>query len=370
MVASEEDLPLDLGDRFVRIDCTDPEASARAIVAAADTIPLDAVVAADDRGVLVAALATQKLGLPGHPPSAAAATRDKLLMRQALARVEILQPAFAALLNPTGEDLSELSYPLVIKPRTGSASRGVVRVDRPEDLAEVTARVRSIAEDLGETGPLLAEAYVPGDEVAVEGLVVNGATTVLAVFDKPDPPEGPVFPESLLVTPSSQPEPIQLELARTVEVSVRALGLHDGPIHAEARIDPTGRVHLLEIAARSIGGLCGRSLRFGLTNAGLEEQILAAALGRPVSTRQPRASGVIMLNPDRGGVLLGVDGVEEVEAMPGVTEVDITTPPGTQVEPLPEGDRYLGFVFGVADTAAGVATLLRAAAARLTVRIE
>ena len=368
-VASEEDPPLDLGDRFVRIDCRDPERAAAAIVALADHTPIDAVVAADDAGVIIAALASERLGLPGHPPAAAAATRDKLAMRQLLAAAEVPQPAFVAV----DEDLAvdPVVYPLVLKPRTGAASQGVLRVDTPESLPAVFARVRAIADGLGESPPLLAESYIPGDEVAVEGLMVNGSLTILAVFDKPDTPAGPTFEETLLVTPSTQPPLVQTELARVVTAAVGGLGLSHGPIHAEARITSDGRVFLLEIAGRSIGGLCGRSLRFGLEGAGLEEQILAAALGIPLTTtRQPRPAGVMMLPVEAAGIVTGVDGLDEVRALPGITDVDLTTPPGTSVEPLPEGARYLGFIFAVGSTTEEVASVLRRAAATLKVRIE
>ena len=368
-VASDEDPPLDLGDRFVRIDCHDVEAAAGAIVALADQTPIDAIVAADDAGVVVAAIASERLGLAGHPPAAAAATRDKLKMRQLLADAEVPQPSFASV-GEEGFDAGVVGFPLVLKPRTGAASRGVLRVDGPGDLDEATARVRAIAASIGETGPLVAETYIPGAEVAVEGLVVNGDLVILAVFDKPDAPDGPTFEETLLVTPSTQPDSVQAELARVVRSGVAALGLSHGPIHAEARIDDAGRVFLLEVAARSIGGLCGRSLRFGLEGAGLEAQILATALGLPTRThRQPRPSGVMMLPIPADGVLSGVRGVDEAGSIDGVTEVDITIPPGTAVERLPEDGRYLGFIFATGPTPETVADTLRQAAALITADI-
>ncbi|HZD03667.1 MAG TPA: ATP-grasp domain-containing protein, partial [Longimicrobiales bacterium] len=370
-VASEENPPLDLGDRFVRIDCKHPRESAAAIVALADHSPIDAVVAADDAGVMIAALAAEKLALPHHPPAAGAATRDKLEMRRLLADAEVPQPAFAAVGDDPAPAAEELGYPLVVKPRTASASEGVLRVDDPVGLVPTVERVRRIARDREESGPLLAEAYVPGTEVAVEGMMAGGELTVLATFDKPDTPSGPTFEETVLVTPSSLPRHLLVEVDRVVGAGVRALGLSHGPVHAEARIDPAGRVHLLEIAARSIGGLCARSLRFGLAGISLEEVILATALGRtPPTNRQPRPSGVSMLPIPTAGVLRAVAGVEEAGEVEGITEVDITIPPGTAVEPLPEGDRYLGFVFGVGSTPGEVVDRLHRAVARLRVRIE
>lgn len=361
VVASEEEPPLDLGDRFLRIDCGDPATAAAAIVDLADRTPIDAVIAADDAGVVTAAMASAELGLSGHTPQAAAATRDKLVMRELLGAREVPQPDFEPIHDP--QQVPAMSFPLVLKPRTGAASRGVLRVDDASELDGAYSRVRRIADDLGESGPLLAESFVAGNEVALEGLVTVGRLTVLAVFDKPAAPQGPTFPETLLVTPSSHPPHVLAELERVTSEAIAALGLSEGPIHSEARIDGEGRVHLLEIAARSIGGLCGRSLRFGLMGSSLEELILAAALGRkPASGRQPRASGVLMLPVEEEGVLVEVRGVEAARAIEGITEIDIAIPGGTRIEPLPEGDRYLGFIFAVGPDPDEVGRRLRKAA--------
>lgn len=361
VVASEEEPPLELGDRFLRIDCGDPATAAAAIVDLADRTPIDAVVAADDAGVVTAAMASEELGLTGHTPRAAAATRDKLVMRELLGAREVPQPDFEPIHDP--QQVPAMSFPLVLKPRTGAASRGVLRVDDASEFAGAYARVRRIADDLGESGPLLAESFVVGDEVALEGLVTAGSLAVLAVFDKPAAPQGPTFPETLLVTPSSHPPRVLAELERVTSEAIAALGLSEGPIHSEARIDCDGRVLLLEIAARSIGGLCGRSLRFGLMGSSLEELILAAALGRkPAAGRQPRASGVLMIPVEREGVLVEVRGIEEARVIEGVTEIDIAIPGGTRIEPLPEGDRYLGFIFAVGPDPDEVGRRLRKAA--------
>lgn len=370
-IASEEEPPLDLGERFVRIDCRHPEAAAEAIVALADRTPIDAVVAADDAGVMVAARASERLGLPHHPVAASAATRDKLKMRLLLARGEVPQPGFV----PVGDDpaaaVASLGFPLVLKPRTGAASRGVLRVDAPAELEAGVARVRRIAADLGEDGILLAENYVAGSEVAVEGLVVDGELSTLAIFDKPDTPTGPTFPETILITPSDHPAPVLAELERVVQTGVTALGLRHGPIHAEAIVDRKGRVYLLEVAARSIGGLCGRALRFGLAGTSLEQMILATALGRRPSTpRQPRVSAVMMVPIPRQGVLEKVGGLEQARATEGVTEIDITVPPGTEVTPLPEEGRYLGFVFAAGTDRDRVISSLRQAGALLDIDIR
>jgi biotin carboxylase len=365
-VASEQDPPLDLGDRFVRVDLGDPDGSARSIVALADRTPIDAVVAVDDAGVEMAALASRALGLDSHPPEAAAATRDKLALRRLLEAGEVPQPRFAPIGDDPAAAVAALGYPVVIKPRSGTASRGVLRVDGPSDLDDAVGTVRSVAAEMGESGPVVAEEYLPGDEHALEGLLTGGRLATLAVFDKPDAATGPTFEETLLVTPSSLGPAELAELERLVAASVRAIGLTHGPIHAEVRRDASGRLRLLEVAARSIGGLCGRALRFGLSGSSLETVVLATALGLPAPTvRATSATGVLMLPVARGGTLRSVQGVEEVGAMDGITDVVITVPAGTPVRSLPFGDRYLGFVFAAGPDPTTVTNLLREAGRRL-----
>lgn len=360
VVATEDEPPL-LAERAVRVDLDDPEGAAAAMVDRDDRLPIDAVVAVDDRGVLPAAHAALRLGLPHNPPDAVAATRDKGEMRRRLGAGEISQPAFELLTD----GMPTLPYPVVLKPLDRSGSTGVIRVDDESAAREAAARIRRIVGD--PSAPLLAERFVPGDEVSVEGLLRAGQLEVLAVFDKPDPLDGPYFEETIYVTPSRHAGD---ELARVVADGCRAIGLTEGPVHAEARISD-GTVVLIEVAARSIGGLCSRALTFG-AGVSLEELILRHALGLPLDDieRERGASGVMMLPIPASGVLRGVDGRDAALAVPGIGGLEITIPQGREVRTLPEGDRYLGFLFARGEMAADVETALREAFARLTVRIE
>lgn len=362
-----------LGDRALRVDLRDADAAAAAIVAHSEHTPVDAVVPVDDQGVPAAALAAASLGLPANPPEAAAATRDKAALRRALAAAGVDQPAFRV--AGPGDDVAALAagvgLPCVVKPVSLSASRGVIRADDPAGAAEAGARARSIAREDGVAEPvLLVESYVPGAEVAVEGLLRGGDLHVLAVFDKPDPMEGPFFEETLLVTPSRLPEVARRALTGAVAAATAATGLREGPVHAEARVRPDGTVAVLEIAARSIGGLCSRTLRFGM-GLSLEEVILRHALRQPLDALAPAfdASGVMMLPIPRAGRLVEVRGREAALAVPGVAGLEITVPRGRPVRPLPEGDRYLGFLFARGRSAAEVEDTLRTAHAHLEIEI-
>jgi biotin carboxylase len=342
-----------------------PEDAAGAIVELAGRTPVDAVVAVDEQGVLAAALACQRLGLAHNPPEAVAASRDKAALRRALAGAGLLQPGFRV--AERGADLAslaaEVGLPCVVKPRSLSGSRGVIRADDPAAAVAAGERVRAILADAGEdpASPILVESFVAGPEVAVEGLLRGGRLEVLATFDKPDPLEGPYFEETIYVTPSRLAPPVQEEVAAVVAAGVGALGLVEGPVHAEVRLGAQGPV-LLEVAARSIGGLCSRALRFG-AGVSLEEVILRHAVGLEVGPldREAGASGVMMVPIPRSGVLEEVRGAERARAVPGVEGVEVTIPRGHHVQALPEGDRYLGFVFARAGSPAAVEEALRTA---------
>lgn len=374
-IAAEEELPLSGFDRFVRIDCSDAEAAADAVANLAASTPVDAIVPVDDAGVVVAALASARLGLSHNPPEAARATRDKSALRTALGRAEVPQPAFRVLMegaNPFAV-ANGLGYPLVVKPLSLSGSRGVIKVDEPHDLLQTIDRVRSINLSAGQSSDesLLFESFQSGPEVAVEGMLWNGRLEVLAIFDKPDPLEGPYFEETIYVTPSRHPGETLEEVVRITQQATTALGLVEGPIHAELRIT-NGRPFVIEVAGRSIGGVCGRALTFGLLDTPLEVLILRHALGRrnPGLRRKPTPSGVMMLPIPRSGVFRGMSGLEEARGVQGVTEIDVTAPVGATLWTVPEADRYLGFVFANGASPEGVEAALRVAHLHLVPQID
>ena len=215
---------------------------------------------------------------------------------------------------------------------------------------------------------MLVEDYIPGAEVALEGLLDDGRLRTLALFDKPDPLDGPYFEETLYVTPSRLPAEAQAAIERAAAAAAASLGLRQGPIHAELRWNEGG-AFLIEVAARSIGGLCSRTLRFG-TDMSLEELILRQALGLPIdAARQGRAGGVMMIPIPAAGHLRRVEGVDAAAAVPGVETVEITARMNHPLIPLPEGDSYLGFIFARGETPAEVEAALRAAHARLAFEI-
>ncbi len=376
VVGSDGALPLG-GRPVVHADPADPRGSAGRLVAA--TGPVDAVVAADTPMLVLAATVAARMGLAHNPVDAVIAATDKARQRRRWAGAGLPQPRFqvvpaAAPAESVPEAAARVGYPCVVKAVSLSASQGILRADDPAGALAAAGQVRQVLATAGRPGtePLLIEEYLPGQELSIDGLLLDGDLTVTAAFDKPGTPPGPTFEETVLITPSRLPGHVRSAAVRTAGQAARALGLTYGPIHAEMRIDDRGgqvRPALLELAARSIGGLCSRALRFG-GGQSLEELVLANALGRPVTPRHPaRTSGVLMLPVERPGVLRAVHGRGEAAAVPGVTGLTITIPLGQHVRPLPEGDRYLGFVFAEGDSHQQVERALGAARDRLHVVI-
>jgi biotin carboxylase len=327
---------------------------------------LDAVLAVDDSGVELAALLCERLGLPGNPADAVRRVRDKLAFRRLLKQAGLPCPEFHHLAS--GEDPRELAagglrFPLVVKARRLSGGRGVMRADDSADLLRAVDRVRAIQSradrDAMELG-LIIEDFIPGCEFALEGSLERGELTTLALFDKPDPLDGPSFEETLYVTPSRLPPELQKRIARETARICELAGLRDGPVHAEMRVNDAG-VWFLEVAARSIGGLCGRTLTH-LLGVRLEELILRQALGEPLAVaRRDGAAGVMMIPIPRRGLYHGVAGLDAARAVPGISGVTISAEPGQIVAPPPDGSSYLGFIYAHCEHAAEAEAALRRA---------
>jgi biotin carboxylase len=378
VIGSDGALPLG-GRPVIPVNPADPDGSAGLLTARCG--PVAAVVAADTPMLELAAAVAARSGLPHNPVEAVRNAADKARQRQRWAAEGIPQPRFEIVAAATDDAVRRaagaVGFPCVVKAVSLSASQGVLRADDPAAARSAARRIRNILAAAGRRDgePLLIEEYLPGPELSIDGLLEGGSLSVTAVFDKPAAPDGPTFEETLLLTPPLLPGPVLSAAIATAGHAARALGLTSGPVHAELRIDHRGgqaRPAMLELAARSIGGLCSRVLRYpgGQT---LEELILASALGQPAPAigRHPaRAAGVLMLPVARPGVLRAVDGRDKAAAVPGITGLTITIPAGQRVRPLPDGDRYLGFIFAEAGTRPEVEHALTTARGQLRVTIQ
>jgi biotin carboxylase len=343
------------GDHAIPLRFEQPHESASDLTVALAGMRVDGVVGLGDRPAWIAALAAEKLGVPFHPAEATGAAGDKKLARERFAAAGLPVPD-NCLMSADTEPKSAPFYPCVLKPLGLSASRGVIRADDDREFRDAFARIRAILSRAeirrlrdDRNGLIQVERYIDGREFAVEGIVTGGRVQTLAIFDKPDPLEGPYFEETIYLTPSREPEGVRHEIELAACRAVAALGLSHGPIHAEMRANPNG-VFLLEVAPRPIGGLCSRAIRFP-GGATLEEAILRHATGEEIPDTQAEAAGVMMIPIPRAGLYQGVAGVREALAVPGIDDVIITAKPGQELLPLPEGASYLGFIFGHGDGA-------------------
>jgi biotin carboxylase len=371
------DLPRALAEEWgvqLALDFADLDSSVETLSAAHASEPFTAIVPVDDSATILAARANAALGLPWNSPESAEAARDKGIMRQLMAEAGVPSPVFRrlSLTADPREIARQVTFPCVVKPLRLSGSRGVIRADTPDELAAAMARLERILLADGnsrETTDILVEDFIPGVEVALDGLLRPDGLHVLALFDKPDPLDGPFFEETIYTTPSRLPPETQAAIADCAARAAVAIGLRDGPIHAELRVNERGP-WMVEIAGRSIGGLCSTILEFG-AGVCLEEVLLrhALRLDLPSLENAGAGAGVMMIPIPKGGVLRAAHGVEEAAAVPNITGVEITIAPHTIVTPLPEGSSYLGFIFARAETPAAAEQALREAHSKLRFEI-
>jgi biotin carboxylase len=365
-------------DGLLALDFRNPKEAARQVAQFAKEHPISAVVGVDDETVILAAIISKALALPHNSVESVSAARNKYVMRQRLLQAGVPVPRFDLFSiddEPAGIARA-ITFPCIVKPLHLSASRGVIRAN---DEAEFVAAFNCVAAllrtpEIAGSGDvarrILVESFISGQEVALEGLLIRGQLQALALFDKPDPLEGPFFQETIYVTPSRLPASVQTEIISCTAWAADALGLREGPVHAELRVNADGP-WVIEINPRSIGGRCSRMLRFG-TGMTLEELILRHALGLEIPSleRERQPVGVMMIPIPRAGGLKDVRGHSDAQAVPGIAEVMITAYIGQELVPLPEGSRYLGFMFARGESPEFVESALREAHRRLEFVIE
>ncbi len=369
-------------DAAVPVRFYDEAASLQALAEAAVSEPFVGILAVGDRPAVLAALAAERLGLAGNSPAAARACANKRLSREAIASAGLPAPWFYTV--PAGSSpaaaAADARFPCVLKPLAMAGSRGVIRADDERQFTDAFTSLQSLLarpQIKAERNPahetLLVEGYIPGREFALEGILDRGGFRPLALFDKPDPLDGPFFEETIYVTPPRLSESDQESIVHTIAAAARAIGLTHGPIHAECRVNERG-VYVLEVAARPIGGLCAKVLRFvaGERLVSLEELLLRHAIGEPIDgyTRETEAAAVMMIPIPRRGVLKGVDGLDEAAAIDGVEELTITAKTDQLLQPLPEGASYLGFIFARRASSDEAVAAVREAHAHLSFDIE
>lgn len=354
----------------LHIDFQNEEHAIKTVLSEAKNRSFAGIIGTDDATIELAARIAEKLNLPHNAPDAVKVAQRKDLSRLKLLDSRLNLPKFNLLTTQLALSEQEINvtYPAVVKPVALSASRGVIRVNDEQELAQAVARIKTMLANeqhieacVRET--LLLEEFIPGKEVAIEAMLHNGELEILTIFDKPDPLNGPYFEETYYVTPTSFSVKTQQAIKQTVTTACAAYGLTEGPVHAECRINEQG-VWLIEVAARTIGGMCGRLLSLG-TGYSLEELVLLHAMGERTEVKSlnenEKGLGVLMIPIPKAGVLKRVEGLLEAQRIPFVTEVSIEVRDGYELIPLPEGSSYLGFIFSQAPTVGEAEQALRSA---------
>jgi predicted ATP-grasp superfamily ATP-dependent carboligase len=356
-------------DGAVALHFEEPRSAAARLAEAVQGRSVGAILALGDSQTATAVHAARLLNLTYNSPEAVENCRSKLRQREVLQKAGLPVPDFFsfALAEPRDSVLRRVTFPCVVKPLRLAASQGVIRANNP---AEFIAAVERIARLLSspelqvtreaDLDRLLVERYIPGSEFALEGILEAGQLRVLALFDKPDPLEGPYFEESIYVTPSRLSHKAQEQISRCAAESIGALGLSEGPVHAEFRLNDQGP-WVLEVAPRPIGGLCSRVLRFGPQRIFLEELLIRKALRMPGGDwqRESDAAGVMMIPVPQSGVLEKAEGSQEALAIAGICEIQITARLHDFIAAWPEGSSYLGFIFARGRTPDFVEAALR-----------
>ncbi|MCW8935052.1 MAG: ATP-grasp domain-containing protein [Gammaproteobacteria bacterium] len=353
----------------LHIDLDDHSAALNIIIKESKLKKLVGVLGSDDSTVELAAKVARELKLPHNPPNAARLSMRKDLARAHLSLDKNAVPDHCLInLNDSLESqIAGLTWPRVIKPLHLSASRGVIRVNNKEEFFDACYRVKDIINKSGddfECSHILIEEYIDGREVAFEGYLENGKLHTLVIFDKPDPLTGPFFEETIYVTPSSLDQSTQMKIKQRVEQACQSYGLTSGPIHAELRVNESD-AYILEVASRTIGGDCARSLDSG-NDFNLEELVVSLAVAKKVTSRSPEnARGVMMIPIKEAGILRRVEGLAAARKTPHVDKVDIIIREGNELIPLPEGNQYPGYIFAQAKTSEEVVTALKTAYEKL-----
>lgn len=379
IIASDSDFSIVSADIVgIRIDLGKPDKSLQRIFDAIASVNICAVIATDDATIEMANQVAKQLLLPFNSEAAAKTSHRKDLARLCLSQYKqdhYKIPLFSILPLDRSEQSENqwAQFPAVVKPLSLSGSRGVIRVNQKNELDVALARVGNILHNDQtlaeyERNHVLIEAFIPGVEVAIEGLLQNGKFELITLFDKPDPLDGPYFEESYYITPSRQPEVVQQKIVAATQAVCEAYQLQEGPVHGEFRINQYG-VWVLELAARTIGGQCARILQFA-TGVSLEEMVLKNKLRLPVQYNTDiKGAGILMIPTPGSGILKRVEGLSQASKVENIVDIEITVRQGYELVTLPEGERYLGFIFALAQTPEAVESALREAHQKLKIII-
>lgn len=338
--------------------------------------PIDHVVSFSETDQDKAPAIAGRLGLNAvHSSETIGNVYDKFRMRQVLAGAGIDQTRsdLVSDLDDVRSFAAEHGYPVILKPRTGTASLGVSLIRSPDELEAAFAW--AFASDEPWNGELIVEQFLDGPEFSVECFSEDGAHVVMAVTQKST---GSVhFVESGHVLPAPIPGELRRRLGDYVLAALTALGVRSGPTHSEVILTEGGPA-MVETHVR-LGGdeipelICdvfGLNARMLWARQASGEHVLPEI--RKALRADPAAcAGVRFLMPPRAGRLAAVSGLAEARDLDGVVAVRQLKRAG---EPLCAEARgsfdRCALVRAVGKDAPSVIEVLDQACARLAISVE
>lgn len=353
----------------ITIDFSDPDQALKTLLSALQEKKVVAVIATDDLVVTLSSRIAQQLGLPHNHPKSALLTCRKDLARQKLKQQGCNVPEFSVVnFADASTHAQQCQYPVVLKPLMLSGSRGVIRADNASQFLTAATTIEQILAashyEEYEQQHFLVEEFLVGEEIAIDGFMQDGKFIPLALFDKPEPLNGPYFEESYYITPGPYSREYQQAIIDELTRCCDAYGLTHGPVHAEARLTDKG-VFLLEMASRTIGGQCAQIIEY-VIGVPLEELIIQMMCLESVKlTRSSDHAGVLMIPIRQKGILKRVEGLLQARQVNHITNLEIHIQPGYELVPLPQGNSYLGFIFARAKTFGDTLESLREAHTKL-----
>lgn len=321
--------PIDLGD-------------ADGIEAYARDIGADAVLAANEAGVLAAAIASERLGLRNLPVAVAWRALDKGLMRETWAQHQLPQPDFiiVAQLDAVPAAAAQLGYPVILKPTRNWGSRGISRADSPDDLAWSMAHAQRFQRG---GSRFIVERFIDGIEVMLDGLVQDGRVQVLAKSDKVMQAH-PRYRVTMHINYPPDLAAAQLERVDALAAqAVRALRIENGAFHAELFVTDDD-IYLIEMAGRPGGGHIFGQVVEATSGVCMPQALTQILLGEPAALQpayQRGASYWFFAPPP--GVFIAAHGIEAARAVPGVLDFGFSMEPGTRVQSIEHGAARPGY---------------------------
>lgn len=327
-------------------DCVDafevvPGQDYEAHCAVVEKYGIDAIVtAATDKPLVMMARIAEKYGFPFYSVETAQWSTDKFQMKQRFELGDV--PHAKGRLVKSVEETADMVYPVIVKPRDNSGSRGVKLCRTKEELEQSMAE----ALEYSKLDSVLVEEFIEGPEYSIEGLHFDGKSEVIQFTEKKTT-EFPYNVELGHIQPTNISEKNKQKIREIVAKIGRALRFENCPSHTELKINDRG-IFVIETSPRLGGDYITSTLTPLSTGVNMEDQLLYIALGENVDTQSGRvekASGVCFLSLPCGKVTSIDTTINEVSTWSNVYSFATSLKVGDEIHPITSSlNRYGQFI--------------------------